>query len=171
MILGGCFICCLMALWNEQYDYRYISVIYGYILFYAGGVMIRRKYQKYLFATLFLLVFIFLSFYKYTELWNMIRAASLVGFVYCSVTCQRLLSTKVFVWLGKLSLNIYLLQLFVIYSFTCRMADILDLNDYRAVLFVFISTLLLIILFSWVWSRVVDPIVEIVTRKTLSLLS
>lgn len=156
--------CVLMAFW---YDFRYISVIYGFFLYNFGKVILRKRCVWF---CLFLIIFIFSEFYKHTELWNLIRAAAMVGGVYCSPFLQKIFSTKVLVWLGKLSLNIYLLQLLVLYVFTCRIANCLDMSYGISQFFVLSTTLTIIIMLSWLWSCLVDPLVEKVTRFTISYL-
>ena len=160
-----CLFCMLLALW---YDYRYISVIFGFFLYHF---FVNYKEKKKYFGFLFLVSFLLLEFRRHSELCNILQASSLIGLVYSTYSLQKLLSNKPLVWVGKVSFNLYLLQLFVIYSFTCRIAYNMDMNDTMAQFIVFSSSITLIILFSWLWKKHIDPITEKAIKKVVLLLN
>lgn len=80
----------------------------------------------------------------------MVRAICIVSLVFISNCSIKILSIKPLVWLGNISMNIYLLHMMVLYMITCRMVDMMSLaiTDITLMFAVtLILTLILLILY------------------------
>lgn len=137
-------------------DFYYVNVVVGYALY-----SFRRELQiggggKRLAALLLLfLVFCFSDFYYKSNQWNMIRAICLVTLVFISLKSRKLLCFKPLMWLGGISMNIYLLHMMVLYMITCRMADALSLSI-MDVSVMFAVTLMVTIGLAYVYTKFVE---------------
>ena len=85
----------------------------------------------------------------------MIRAVCLVTIVFISFKSRILLGFKPLMWLGGISMNIYLLHMMVLYMITCRMADTFSLS-LMDVCVMFAVTLLLTIVLAYVYTKFVE---------------
>lgn len=85
----------------------------------------------------------------------MLRAICLVAIVFISLRFRKLLGFKPLMWLGGISMNIYLLHMMVLYMITCRMADAfsLSLMDVSAI---FAITLMVTIVLAYVYTKFVE---------------
>ena len=148
-------------------DFYYINVVAGFVLYNFRNYLSKAPW-KWIILGGAIGGFIISDFIKYTEMWNMLRAILLVTMVVCSGILQKLFSLPLLKWLGKISLNIYLLQLFVLYSYTCRIADIMT-DTLKTQIFLYVSSLLLVIIIAWAFSKYLEPhlnlIVNFITRK------
>lgn len=157
-------ICYYVAL---RIDFYYINVVAGFGL-YSFRNYIGKTPWKWILIIGAIVGFVVSDFIKYTEMWNMLRAILLVTMVFCSVFLQKLLSFKLLKWLGKISLNIYLLQLFVLYTFTCRIADIMPISSICNIV-LYMSTILLVVIVAWLFSIFIEPplnkVTEVITQK------
>ena len=158
------FCCYYIAL---RIDFYYINVVAGFALYNFRNYLLKNPW-KWIFLCGAISAFIISDFIKYTEMWNMLRAILLVTMVVCSGLLQKLFSLPLLKWLGKISLNIYLLQLFVLYAFTCRMADLMP-NSIECMIFLYLSSLLLTIGIAWLFSTYLEPsmnnVVDFITKR------
>lgn len=155
MLLAICYYIALRT------DFYYINVVAGFAL-YSFRNCITQNTWKWLLLICALAGFIVSDFIKYTEMWNMLRAILLVTMVFCVGSLQEFFSYSLFKWLGKISMNIYLLQLFVLYAFTCRLADIMP-TSLSSNIILYMSTLLFVVLIAWLFSTFVEPVLNKVT--------
>lgn len=151
-------ICYYIAL---RTDFYYINVVAGFALYNFRNYITKTPW-KWILIICTIVGFIVSDFIKYTEMWNMLRAILFVTIVFCSGVLQKLFSLSLLKWLGKISLNIYLLQLFVLYAFTCRMADIMPISSICNIV-LYTSTLLFVVLIAWLFSTFVEPVLNKLT--------
>ena len=156
-------ICYYIAL---RTDFYYINVVAGFAL-YSFRNYISKTPWKWILITCSIVGFVVSDFIKYTEMWSMLRAILFVTLVFCSNFLQKLFSLKLPKWLGKISLNIYLLQLFVLYAFTCRLADFLPISLITNIV-LYTSTILFVVLIAWLFSVFIEPplnkVTEVITK-------
>lgn len=76
---------------------------------------------------------------------------------------------KPLVWLGSISMNIYLLHMMVLYMITCRMADALSLS-LMDVSIMFLVTLLITIVLAYAYTKFVEIRLNGVVDKLLEKL-
>lgn len=84
----------------------------------------------------------------------MIRANCLVGCVCLLSSSRTILGLKPISWFGKISMNIYLLHMMVLYMITCRMADALSLSLVDVILMFVVNLVVTTILAKYVEVRV-----------------
>lgn len=101
--------------------------------------------------------------------WNIFRAICLVCMVCVLKNTQTILSKKPFTWLGKMSMNIYLLHMTVLYMITCRMANVLSLS-LMDVSVMFIITLVVTIVLAYVYTKFVEVNLNVAVDKILEKL-
>lgn len=156
-------ICYYIAL---RTDFYYINVVAGFALYNFRNFITKTPW-KWILIICAIVGFVVSDFIKYTEMWNMLRAILFVTLVFCSGLLQKLFSLSLFKWLGKISLNIYLLQLFVLYAFTCRMADTLPLS-FISYFILYVSTIIIVILIAWLFTSFIEPplnkVTEVITK-------
>lgn len=99
----------------------------------------------------------------------MIRAICLVTIVFISLRSRKLLGFKPLIWLGGISMNIYLLHMMVLYMITCRMADtfFLSLMDVSVM---FAVTLMVTIGLAYVYTKFVEKRLNKVVDRLLDRL-
>lgn len=73
---------------------------------------------------------------------------------------------KPLVWLGNISMNIYLLHMMVLYMITCRMANALSLSLID-VSIMFVATLLITIVLAYAYTKFVEMRLNGVVDKLL----
>lgn len=158
-------ICCYYLAF--RIDFYYINVVFGFSLYNFRNYLSKTPWN-WIFLFGAISGFIISDLIKYTEMWNMLRAILVVTMVVCSGVLQKLFSLTLLKWLGKISLNIYLLQLFILYLYTCRVADIMP-DTLTTQIFLYVSSLLLIIIIAWAFSKYLEPylnlIVNFITKK------
>lgn len=96
----------------------------------------------------------------------MVRAICIVCLVFISKSSIKILSIKPLVWLGSISMNIYLLHMMVLYMITCRMADALSLS-LMDVSIMFLVTLLITIVLAYAYTKFVEMRLNGVVDKFL----
>lgn len=141
-------ICCYIA---YRMDFYYVNVVIAYLLFSFRDVNLITKRYLLLFCGF---IFCASDFIRYTEMWSMLRAICFIVMVFFSPKLQQLFS-GVFQKLGKISLNIYLLQLMIIYIYTCRVADVLP-QSIEAYVYIYLSSILLTILSAYFYTKYVE---------------
>lgn len=158
--------CCYIAL---RVDFYYINVVVGFVL-YSFRDFINNKPLNRTLLICSIIGFIAVDFIKYTEMWNMMRAIFLTIIVFCSNFLQRVFCLPFLKWLGKISMNIYLLQLFVLYTITCRLSDGVP-HTLKYTIFIYVSSLTLIIILAWVFTKFVEPFLNRFTNFIYGKLS
>ena len=149
-------------------NFYYVNVIAGYgLYFFCEQIYCKRFLRFGLILSLFI-IFVVSDVYVRSFEWNMVRAICVVAICMLTQNIKAILSTSFFVWLGKISMNIYLLQLFVIYSFTCRMADVLEHNPMNIFIIVILSLSFIIIAF--IYTIYVETRLNKITNKIVERL-
>ena len=136
-------------------DFYYVNVVVGHALYSFRGELQIGGGKRFAVLLLLLLVFCVSDFYYKSNLWNMIRAICLVTIVFISLKSRKLLGFKTLVWLGGISMNIYLLHMMVLYMITCRMADEFSLS-LMDVSVMFAVTLMVTIGLAYVYTKFVE---------------
>lgn len=136
-------------------DFYYVNVVAGYALHSFRRELQIGVWRRLAALLLLLLVFCVSDFYYNSDQWNMIRAVCLVTIVFISFKSRKLLGFKPLMWLGGISMNIYLLHMMVLYMITCRMADTFSLS-LMDVCVMFAVTLLLTIVLAYVYTKLVE---------------
>ena len=85
----------------------------------------------------------------------MVRAICIVSLVFISNCSIKILSIKPLVWLGNISMNIYLLHMMVLYMITCRMVDMMSLAITDITL-MFAVTLILTLIFAYIYNNWIE---------------
>ena len=126
--------------------------------------------KKYIFLFTLVLIFCVSDLFFKTDQWNMVRAICIVSMAFLSNCIVRFLSIKPFVWLGSISMNIYLLHMTVLYMITCRMADALSLSIIDGSIMFFVTVLTTIVL-AYTYTKFVEmrlnSVVDIFLKKTI----
>lgn len=122
--------------------------------------------KKYILLFALLLIFCVSDLYFKTDQWNMVRAICIVCLVFISKCSIKILSMKPLVWLGNISMNIYLLYMMVLYMITCRMANALSLS-LMDVSVMFVVTLLITIVLAYAYTKFVEIKLNKVVDKLL----
>ena len=122
--------------------------------------------KKYILLLVLLLIFCVSDLYYKTDQWNMVRAICIVCLVFISKSSIKILSIKPLVWLGSISMNIYLLHMMVLYMITCRMADAFSLSLVD-VSVMFVVTLLITIVLAYAYTKFVEIRLNGVVDKLL----
>lgn len=103
------------------------------------------------------------------DTWNMLRAICLVSAVCVASPLQVFFGRKPLVWLGKMSMSIYLLHMIVLYMVTCRMADFLSLS-WTAVVTMFVVTLALTVVLGYGYTLYVEDRINGMVDKLMARL-
>lgn len=117
-------------------------------------------------VVLLLLVFCLSDISLKSNEWNMIRANCLVGCVFLLPSSRKVLGLKPISRFGKISMNIYLLHMMVLYMITCRMADALSLCLVDVTL-MFAVTLVVTTILAYGYTKYVEVRVNKLTDKVL----
>lgn len=96
-----------------------------------------------------------------------VSAICLVSLVCMVRPAQSFLGKKPLAWLGKISMNIYLLHMTVLYMITCRMADVMSLS-LGNVIVMFAVTLVATVVLSYVYGEYVEGRLNRVVDKMLA---
>lgn len=160
MLLFLCGFICLRT------DFYYLNIAVGYTLYSFKNP---NKTRRWLIKLSCIAIFFVSDFVKYTDMWSMLRAICVVVAVFYSPNLQTLVG-KLLPQLGTISLNIYLLQLMVIYMFTCRMADLLP-NTIGSQVFLYASSVLITIAISYVYAKYIESQLNALTKKILKRLT
>lgn len=147
-------------------DFYYIDVVIGYALYSFRNEFKFGGARKYMLVLILMGLFCISDIYFDSEEWNMLRAVCLVSIVCMQSSFQTFLGYKALVWLGKISMNIYLLHMMVLYMITCRMADVLSLSLVD-VSIMFVVTLAVTIVFAYVYTKFVEDKLNGVVDKVL----
>lgn len=150
-------------------DFYYVNVVVGYALYSFRSELQIEGGKRFAVLLLLLLVFCVSDFYYKSDQWNMIRAICLVTIVFISLRSRKLLGFKPLIWLGGISMNIYLLHMMVLYMITCRMADtfFLSLMDVSVM---FAVTLMVTIGLAYVYTKFVEKRLNKVVDRLLDRL-
>lgn len=146
-----------------------MNVVAGYALYSFRSELQIGGGKRFAVLLLLLLVFCVSDFYYKSDQWNMIRAICLVTIVFISLRSRKLLGFKPLIWLGGISMNIYLLHMMVLYMITCRMADtfFLSLMDVSVM---FAVTLMVTIGLAYVYTKFVEKRLNKVVDRLLDRL-
>ena len=125
--------------------------------------------KKYILLFALLLIFCVSDLYFKTDQWNMVRAICIVSLVFISKCSIKILSMKPLVWLGSISMNIYLLHMMVLYMITCRMVDMMSLAITDITL-MFAVTLILTLIFACFYTKWVERFLNNAVDKLLDRL-
>lgn len=136
-------------------DFYYVNVVVGYALYSFRSELQIGGGKRFAVLLLLLLVFCVSDFYYKSDQWNMLRAICLVAIVFISLRFRKLLGFKPLMWLGGISMNIYLLHMMVLYMITCRMADAFSLS-LMDVSVIFAITLMVTIVLAYVYTKFVE---------------
>lgn len=150
-------------------DFYYINVVSGYALYTFRDELLCGGAKKYILLLVLLLIFCVSDLYYKTDQWNMVRAICIVSLVFISNCSIKILSMKPLVWLGNISMNIYLLHMMVLYTITCRMADAFSLS-LMDVSVMFLVTLLITIVLAYAYTKIVEIRLNGVVDKLLEKL-
>lgn len=149
-------------------DFYYINVVTGYALY-----MILKgssyKWLRLLLIVFSVAVFTLSDFYNHSAEFNMLRAICFVSVVVFSSHAKKVFSIKILKNLGNISMNIYLLHLFVIYSLTCRMADIME-HSIVNVCAMYLATIVNTVFLSFLFTKFVEVRLNRLTDILLSKL-
>lgn len=154
---------------DPSYAY-YSNAVVGYMLYHekpitglnsmGGG----KKYTNFP-VVICLLLFVAFDLKGGRGITNVIKAWTLVITVSQCISAQRLISCRLLCWLGKLSMNIYLLHLLVCYAVVCRIAPLhasyMDLLQMDAL------AILLTVALAWVFTRYVEPVTTWITNRIM----
>lgn len=155
---------CIYIAW--KCDFYYVNVVIGYALYAARNKCLGFRGGRYIMVVLLLLVFCLSDISLKSNEWNMIRANCLVGCVCLLPSSRKVLGLKPISWFGKISMNIYLLHMMVLYMITCRMADALSLSLVDVSL-MFVVTLVVTIILAYGYTKYVEVRVNKLTDKVL----
>lgn len=147
-------------------DFYYINVVFGYAIYTFRDELRYGGAKKYILLLVLLLIFCVSDLYYKTDQWNMVRAICIVSLIFISNCSIKILSIKPLVWLGNISMNIYLLHMMVLYMITCRMADALSLS-LMDVSVMFLVTLLITIVLAYAYTKFVEIRLNGVVDKLL----
>ena len=125
--------------------------------------------KKYILLLVLLLIFCVSDLYYKTDQWNMVRAICIVSLVFISNCFIKILSIKPLVWLGNISMNIYLLHMMVLYMITCRMVDMMSLAITDITL-MFAVTLILTLIFAYFYTKWIERFLNNAVDKLLDRL-
>lgn len=125
--------------------------------------------KKYILLLVLLLIFCVSDLYYKTDQWNMVRAICIVSLVFISNCSIKILSIKPLVWLGNISMNIYLLHMMVLYMITCRIVDMMSLAITDITL-MFAVTLILTLIFAYFYTKWIERFLNNAVDKLLDRL-
>lgn len=108
-------------------DIYYMNVVVGYALYSFRKELQFGGARNVVLSLILFAMFSVSDIYYVGDDWNIFRAICLVSMICLLKNTQTFLGKKTLVWLGKISMNIYLLHMTVLYMITCRMADVLSL--------------------------------------------
>lgn len=117
------------------------------------------------------------NFYKYINFlsfidWHIIGAAlTIYGLFSCQIL-QKLLSTRVFRWLGRISYSVYLIHIFILFSFSTAIYKLLInyMGYYFSVGISFVASLVMIVGLSFLYQRYVEKLCNKLQGKIFNLL-
>lgn len=150
-------------------DFYYINVVSGYALYTFRNELLYGGAKKYILLFALLLIFCVSDLYFKTDQWNMVRAICIVSLVFISNCSIKILSIKPLVWLGNISMNIYLLHMMVLYMITCRMVDMMSLAITDITL-MFAVTLILTLIFACFYTKWIERFLNNAVDKLLDRL-
>lgn len=149
-------------------DFYYVNVVFGYALYNFMKDISTVLLLKYVMGGVGLFLFVISDYVVLTDEGNMIRAICFVTMLVTSGILQRAFSFAPLMWIGKISMSIYLLHLLVIYSVTCRMSDSLPhtvLNQYLMILVTIVGTIFIAYLFTEYVEPKLNKITDIIVGK------
>ena len=150
-------------------DFYYINVVFGYTIYTFRDELRYGGAKKYILLFALLLIFCVSDLYFKTDQWNMVRAICIVSLVFISNCSIKILSIKPLVWLGNISMNIYLLHMMVLYMITCRMVDMMSLAITDITL-MFAVTLILTLIFAYFYTKWIERFLNNAVDKLLDRL-
>lgn len=149
-------ICLFFAILFYYIDVHMIFIFLGFILYEYLQSKKENKYDRYIGVLFFLLYLGFRAiiyhyhFHRHGDTCTTLSVLFLIGIAHAP-TLQKFFSTKPMLWLGKISLSIYLLHFILVCSLSCWLFVLLQgLNPFVAsVINLFITSGVLILL-SWI---------------------
>ena len=161
--------CCYFA---YKIDFYYVNIIAGYAIYYILVPHLKSVNggAKFMLGLAIMLMFFLSDFYYYTPKWNMFRAILLVCCVVTMPHFDKCLTGKTLVWLGKISMNIYLLHMLVIYIITCRMRTLMELTIINQVV-IYGTTMIVVLFLSHMFTLYVEPRLNMLTNKIVRAFS
>lgn len=101
-----------------HYDLIWLNFFFAYFFYlYKENISTRKRDMWISIVSVTLLLV--LDLFPRVDVPNLLRSICLVSLILCSINVQKILSWKPLVFLGAISFEIYLLQLPVLYSFSC----------------------------------------------------
>lgn len=151
-------------------DAYYVNVVVGYALYSFRDKLLFGGAIKCLLILSLLGVFCVSDIYLTSDSGNMLRAICLVSMVCMASSLQGFFGKKPLRRLGKISMNIYLLHMTVLYMITCRMADVFSLSVMK-VSCMFVVTLVLTVVLAYAYTKYVEGKLNGMVDKMLERLS
>lgn len=150
-IFKKCLVIFVIYLIIRNIDVYLINILYGSILYEFCKQEISIRYKSIL-GAISLILLLLMDFSPHNDLvLNVCRAVCLVNLALISPVFAKVLSFRLFTWLGTHSMAIYLLHLPLIYSLSC----FLWLNTGDMVLITVVTSIALIIL-SVIYHKIVE---------------
>ena len=152
------FVYFLVLLLSYFISWNYVSIVMGMILYdigAGGGKKYLNKWAKFLLLlTAFSLPVLSPSLFKYIVWINIFSACCLFVAVYNSAILKKVLSTKGFLFLGKVSLGIYLIH----WPILCSLSSTLLLRNLASanILMVLFLSIVVVLILSFLYSRYIE---------------
>ena len=147
-------------------DPYFLNVIYGFLLVhipnkYGDRILVPETMKKW--YAIFLFCLFLLTVYVNLRLGSHLRSGAIVTLegclfvtiAYLSSLLKRILSLNMFCWWGKISFEIYLLHLIVIYSLSCYMYMSIPPFEHKLIL-IWTSAIVVTIVMARLWNRYVN---------------
>jgi len=100
------------------------------------------------------------NFYRYIDFmsyvdWHILGAAATVFGLFCCKFIQKILCSRIFIWLGKISYSVYLIHILILFSFTTSLYRLLSLymGYHMAVAISFVASTAVLIATSHIYQK------------------
>lgn len=160
--------CCYFAC---KIDFYYVNVVVGYAIYNVLTPCLKtlKWGGKVILGLTMTVAFVLSDFYCYTPESNMLRGILLVCCVVTVSQLKALFSGNALVWLGKISMNIYLLHMLVIYVVTSRMVSIFELTLVNQIV-IYGTTIFVVLILSHLFALYIEPWLNVLTNRIVGLL-
>jgi len=150
----------LISLLSFYISWNYVSIVVGMMLYELVSWKEGQKYmKKWVISIMLISSFTFPvlspSLFHNIEWINILSASSLFVAVYFSNHLKRILSTRIFQFLGKVSLGVYLVHWPIFCSFSCTILLREEMTPINIVSVLLLSTALVIVL-SFMYSHYIE---------------
>jgi peptidoglycan/LPS O-acetylase OafA/YrhL len=150
--------------------FYYCNVLFAYCLSRLDNrIMLLESKKKWGCTMIIFSIFLMMEFYVSNSMTNMIRAMLFLVAVYLNADLKGFLSNSFFSFLGRISLGIYVLQLIVIYTITCRLATLDFFQTYKSINI--LISFIVIVFVAWLYTNYMEPIFKTLTKRTLGMLN